>query len=136
MNTEGLDGKMYPFKYKGRKRRKRSSHHQYAIDIIKTFCPGLHICEEVPIKIKRGQTQYLDILLPILWVAFEVHGRQHYEYTPHFHNNEKIYFFKGQQKDEQKREWCELNKIILVELAYDRKHEWGDLIKETIRPVP
>lgn len=48
-------------------------------------------------------------------VAYEISGRQHTEFVPHFHKNKSAYL--GQiKRDFKKIDFCEKNNIILVEI--------------------
>jgi len=74
---------------------------------------------------------FLDFLIPQIKLAIEVHGQQHYEYTPFFHKN-KADFISGQAKDEDKIEWCELNRVDIIVLKYsDTDEQWRDQIENS-----
>jgi len=61
---------------------------------------------------------YLDFFIRTTqFLAFEIQGEQHYKSNTHFFDN-KLAFYKAQNRDRQKREWCELNNINLIELTY------------------
>ena len=45
-------------------------------------------------------------------MAIEVHGQQHYEYSPFFHKT-KAGFYQSLKRDEIKTEWCKLNNFNL-----------------------
>ena len=67
---------------------------------------------------------YLDFFIPNLMLAVEVHGRQHYEYVPFFHKT-KAGYLKARARDEDKKEWCELNNINLIALNYlEDENSW------------
>lgn len=94
--------------------------------------PTIRVCQEVAVKIKPGVTLYLDMYIPLLNVAVEVHGKQHFEYTPHYHKH-KHRFGRACLNDTLKKEWCEINKIILVELNYDEsRDQWTDKLRRAI----
>jgi hypothetical protein len=38
----------------------------------------------------------------------------------------------SRKRDKDKREWCELNEITLVELPYDEEEKWKSLIASAI----
>ena len=59
-------------------------------------------------------------------LAVEVHGQQHYEFTPFFHQT-KADFLLAKAKDEDKIEWCELNNIDLSTLKYSETDEYWRL---------
>ena len=74
---------------------------------------------------------YLDIFMPSISLAIEVHGRQHYEFVPFFHKT-KMDFLLARKRDRDKIEWCELNDIVLVSLPYNEEDRWKSLISSAI----
>ena len=106
----------------------RSSYHLSARSaIIKRF-PTLQVLEEVPIPLRKSETLYLDFYLPLKKICFEVHGEQHYKFIPFYHNT-VLNFLKAQKRDKEKQEWCEINNIKYVELAYNESEaEWREKI--------
>lgn len=131
MKALGLNGREYTWNlskydvYENDK-RKRSKPHLRARGILKEiYGGGYRILEEVKLPGStlphRKSVLYLDFFIPIIRVGIEVHGKQHYEFTPFFHNT-KAAFLKAQTRDEDKLNWCELNDIELIIL----KHSDGD----------
>jgi hypothetical protein len=107
----------------------RSSYHLKAREFINHSYPTLQILEEVPVQIHRGETLYLDFYLPLKKTCFEVHGEQHYKFIPFYHNT-MLNFLKAQKRDREKQEWCELNNIKYIPLAYNESEEiWVERIK-------
>ena len=91
------------------------------------------ILEEVKLPgstdVHRKGVLYLDFLIPQIKLAIEVHGQQHYEYTPFFHKN-KAGFAVAQKKDDDKIAWCELNKVDIIILKYsDTDEQWREQIE-------
>ena len=69
--------------------------------------------------------------MPQSMLAVEVQGQQHYEHNPFFHGTDKFNFFKSLARDNEKRAFCEINNIILVELPYNESDEqWEKHIRE------
>lgn len=66
-------------------------------------------------------TLELDGYCEPLKLAFEFNGRQHYEYSPHFHKN-KTEFYNGQYRDEMKRKLCIEQGIHLLTVPHDCKN--------------
>lgn len=116
---------------KKKRGRRKSKLHLLALDTIKEISPLTRICEEVPIRIRRGHTLYLDIFLPDFNIAVEVQGRQHFEYIHTFHKY-KHRFGRAKLNDDLKREWCTVNNVQLVELRYNDTDEWHDRLSRTI----
>lgn len=134
MKVKDLLGNEYELNVSKKKTlgRKKSSICQDAIDLFQELYPTIRLCQEVAVKIKPGTTLYLDMYAPLLNVAIEVHGRQHYEYVPYYHKY-KHRFGRSCLNDTLKKEWCEINKIILVELSYDESRlEWTEKLRRTI----
>lgn len=113
---------------KGRMQNK-SSYHLQARELISSLYPTLQMLEEVSAPIKKGQVLYLDFYLPLLKWCVEVHGEQHYKFVPYYHGN-IMSFLKSQNKDKEKKEWCEINGIKYIELPYNENIEqWKERLK-------
>jgi hypothetical protein len=107
----------------------RSSYHLAARSIISSIYPTLQILEEVPIQLRRNETLYLDFYLPLKKICLEVHGEQHYKFVPFYHHT-VLNFLKSQKRDKEKQEWCNLNGIQYIDLAYNESEEvWSEKIK-------
>ena len=78
--------------------------------------------QEVAIPLRRTEALYLDFYIPLLKKAIEVHGEQHYKFVAHFHNN-AMGFIKHKKRDNDKKEWCEINGIEYIELPYNESIE-------------
>jgi hypothetical protein len=95
----------------------------------------LRILEEVKLpgstaRYRKG-VLYLDFYIPQIKRAFEVHGQQHYEFTPFFHKAPSD-FVLAKGKDQDKIDWCELNSISLVALKYsDSDDYWRNQIEQS-----
>lgn len=106
--------------------------HIRAMDILKELFPMCQIMSEVIIPTKPFHSQYLDLYIPLLRLGIEVQGIQHYRYTPFF-QKEKLYWYMQKKRDREKKEWCVLNKIILIELPYDEEKEWKTIIQKYVQ---
>lgn len=85
------------------------------------------VLEEMPVV---GTKLSLDFYNANKKIAIEVQGRQHNQYVPHFHGNNKINFISQLRRDHQKKEFCEINNIQLIEL-----YEQDDLSASGIESV-
>jgi hypothetical protein len=134
LQVKDLDGNEYNLQIskKRNRTRERSKLHQQAKEVIRSLFPRLGLVEEVPIKIRKGLTLYLDIFVPSISLVIEVHGRQHYEFIPHFHEH-RHRFGRAKLNDELKKEWCYVNQIRYVELAYNEPNEWETKLRSAIR---
>jgi len=127
-----LDGNKSDWKIKGREvvldHRHTSFLHKSARTILKSRFPTMQILEEVPIKVRKKQTLYLDFYIPLIKLAIEVHGEQHFSINSKYHNSRHD-FIRQIQRDNDKMEWCEINGIKLIVLAYNNQKEWEELLK-------
>lgn len=127
MKVTGLDGKQHKWNLIGHvplmdDTRRCSQYHERARELLSELFPLERILEEVPLP-GSGQLT-ADFFVPMKKIMVEVHGQQHYEYSAFLHGTEGE-FKKGQQRDKNKRSWCELNNIRLVELPYwETNDEW------------
>ena len=112
---------------------KKSKYHLLARKLIKETFNGHTVLEEVKLPGSRDpskkSTLFLDFLVPGVMMAIEVHGQQHYEYSPFFHKT-KAGFYQSLIRDEIKTEWCKLNNFNLVVLKYsDNIDRWRKQIE-------
>lgn len=108
---------------------KRSSYHLRARKVLSKEFAQFITLEEVPLPIRRGDILYADFFIPLLRLAVEVQGEQHFKFSLRFHQD-KNGFRKAQKRDREKLEFCELNNIRLVEFRYDESDEqWTDRLK-------
>ena len=138
MKVTGLNGREYnlnlqKYDVKANDKRKRSKHHIRARKLIKEVYHSYRVLEEVKLpggtSTHKRSVLYLDFFIPNIRKAVEVHGRQHYEYTPFFHKS-KADFILARGRDEDKIEWCELNNIEIITLKYSGSDdEWRKSIK-------
>lgn len=125
MKYKGFDGRVHPlsvtdyFVYDN-SRAAKSDLHLRARKLIKEMFPCDRILEEVtlPGSKKNGSILYSDFLIPSQNIMIEVHGEQHYKFIAHFHHT-IAGFRQSKLRDNDKREWCELNEILLIELPFN-----------------
>ena len=60
----------------------------------------------------------LDFFMPHYNLAFEFQGEQHYKFNKFFHP-EKSALNQQKERDVKKRQWCQLNNILLIEVFND-----------------
>jgi hypothetical protein len=130
MNVVDLDGNSYLWQLTGclshGKITNKSDLHLSARSLIKELFPTLQILEEVPIKITRSETLFLDFYLPLIKTCVEVHGEQHYKFVKFYHQN-MIGFAKSKKRDSSKTEWCNINNIKQIILPhYESIEQWKD----------
>jgi hypothetical protein len=133
MQVTDLDGNISNWQIVGRISKatitNKSSLHLQARELIKVTYPTMQMLEEVTIYPRRSEVSYLDFYIPLIKTCIEVHGEQHYKFTPFYHSN-MMAFFKGQKKDRDKKEWCVLNNIKYIELPYNMTENWKEMIHE------
>ena len=64
----------------------------------------------------------LDCFNRELRIAVEYNGIQHYKFTPYFHKNKEA-FLNQKYRDQMKRQKCQQNGILLIEVPYTVKLE-------------
>lgn len=134
MKVTGLNGREYNLdtkKYLISTRIRRSFYHLQARELIVELFHPYQVLEEVTLpgsSMKRSKLA-LDFLIPSCIMAIEVHGEQHFKYTPFFHKS-KVGFAQAKKRDLDKKEWCRINDIALVELRWDEDPEyWREKIE-------
>lgn len=131
MKVNGLDNRVYPWRLTNHvplnnDSVERSSYHILARELLRTLYPLDRILEELPLPGSYGLT--VDFYVPVHKLMVEVHGKQHYEFTPYFHTN-IMGFWASKKRDKDKRSWAELNNLYLVELPYNESTEqWRERI--------
>lgn len=122
MNVIDLDGNYHKWSLTGHIAKgslnNKSQFHIKARLLIKKCFPTLQILEEVSIPLRKSETLYLDFYIPLIKTCIEVHGEQHFSYTPFYHGS-RLGFIKHQKRDSDKKLWCMNNNIKLIELAYN-----------------
>jgi hypothetical protein len=126
LNNRDVRIEIIPSRYPMRSRSNSRSYGQYNLgkQIRSLYGQGAQILEEFPIPETRLS---LDFFMPNHALAFEFQGLQHDEFNSHFHVD-KDGFERQKIRDQRKREWCEINDIILVEVR-DPNISVGDLME-------
>lgn len=125
MNLLSTNGKVHkidlrPSKWPRRSKEACKSELQWGVSCLLTEnWPNELVLEEFYIP---GDGLYVDFFMPRSMVAIEVHGQQHYAYNAHFHGSRQK-FVESQQRDSRKKEWCQVNGITLVEIAFNEKQD-------------
>ena len=135
MKINGLDGKEYSWNPSASeaKSSQRSSLHIKAKDLLDNLFPYDRILEEVSLPgsktERRRSTLRADLFIPNRNLIIEVHGEQHYKFNKFFYKD-KLSFYRAKARDSEKKEWCQLNDITLVEFNYNEDlDEWRRKIK-------
>lgn len=129
MKVKDLDFKEYKLTLGGytvqaNETRPRSTYHLTARKILKSLFPTAQILEEVPINLRWNQKVHIDFLINQFKIVVEVHGQQHYKFTPMFHASAQD-FIKQKKRDNDLKEWCVINNFTYIELKYDESpEEW------------
>ena len=126
MRVEDLDGRRLNWNARGTQSLfdgPGSGLHQLCRGLLKEKYPTVPVLEEVSFPVRTKKTLYFDFYIPMLNMAIEVQGEQHFKFVKHFHRT-KMAFAKQRKNDQEKRDWCYLNRISLVELRHDETDEW------------
>jgi hypothetical protein len=98
---------------------KRSGPHKKAKALLKELYPNDRILEELILPGTKTQnrksTLKADFFIPMRSLIVEVHGSQHSEFNNFFFKS-KMDFYKAQARDRDKKKWCEINELELIEL--------------------
>lgn len=104
----------------------KSQYHLKARQLLQELFPANPIYEEVPLPgtTKSGKMLCADFFLPTQSMIVEVHGEQHYTDNSFFYAS-RMEFLQAKKRDSNKQEWCEINKLIYIELPYKESlDEW------------
>lgn len=93
--------------------------------------PHLKIKYEQPI---HDLNQRIDIFIPVLGVAIEIHGEQHYKYNSFFFKDEAAWN-KSVNLDRTKATYLHDKGIKLVEIPYNTKISTAEELKSFIDSV-
>lgn len=130
MKIVGLDGKAHKLTLgdEVRSMRGKSILHVLARGVIKKVFPTMKLCEEVHMPGCKTP-MYLDFFIPLSKIAIEVQGQQHYKFVGHFHKD-KSAFYAGKRRDMDKKTWCGLNDVVLIEFPYNETEEqWEERLR-------
>ena len=131
MNIVTLDGDSKKWSLIGtisKNQKNKSTLHIKTRQLLVELFPTLQILEEVPIPVRKSEVLYLDFYLPLKKYCLEVHGEQHYKLVGFYHQN-LMGFLKSKKRDNDKKEWCELNDIKYIELPYNEdENQWKERI--------
>jgi hypothetical protein len=125
-----LDGRKHKISFTKylNQHQNKSELHLSARELLHTIFPFDKICEEVSLPVSRKQTLYADFFVPSRKLMVETHGQQHFDHNTFFHKSKKE-FQLAKARDANKAEWCRINNIRLVILAYDDEDNWESLIR-------
>lgn len=135
MRYEGFDGRKRTLnlaKYTSKRKRKNESGlHKRARKVIHELFNVSYVFEEVALPGSNNEFHnqlYADFFVPKEYLIIEVQGSQHYGYNGHYCKT-AVDFVKQQKRDNDKKEWAELNGFVLIELDYNETDdEWRDKI--------
>lgn len=111
---------------------KRSKPHLKAVALLKEIYPFDIILEELVLPgtktSTRKSTLKADLFIPARMIMVEVHGQQHVEFNSFFFKS-KLEFYKAKARDKDKKKWCDINEIHLIELFHNESIEdWRNKI--------
>jgi hypothetical protein len=109
-NEANKDVSKYRMKWE---KKSRSKFQEGVKFFLQPFWRTHVIYEEFPVV---GTKMTLDIVNLTRKIALEIQGAQHSEFNEFFHNGNKGNYYAQLQRDVEKRRWCELNGLRLVEI--------------------
>lgn len=105
-----------------------SKDQRILYEYLSELYPNFDIIYEFPI---HDLGQRIDIFVPNLGIAIEYHGRQHFEFIPHFHKNLED-FKRAIKLDQIKNEYLYTHGIKLIEIPYNDMVESKEALKALI----
>lgn len=105
-----LNLKKYLINWSG---KSRSKFQKKVKSLLKKYWHTNIVFEEFPVA---GTKMSFDFYNSNKKIAIEVQGQQHNKYVPFFHGNNKMNHLAQLRRDEEKRKFCELNDIKLLEI--------------------
>lgn len=129
MKVVGFDGvqRTWPI-HNYKSKSNASSLHKAVRKFLKTMFPFDKISEELALlgsnKTSKNGLLYGDFFVPSQLLLVEAHGEQHYTFNSHFYKTQKE-FNDALARDKIKKEWCEINNFIYVDLSHkETEDEW------------
>lgn len=127
MTVTDLRGRRVAWNPRGKKLAKCSGPHLRARSLLSEMFPAYNILEEVGIP---NSNLRFDFLIPRRNLVVEVDGRQHGEFSPHFHGTVAAYA-QARRNDADKEQFCETNGLTLVRLIDSESDlEWRERLLE------
>ena len=80
-------------------------------------------CSIVPINPKTNYQLPYDIEIDGYNIIIEVHGKQHYKYTPHLHYNDEKNFYSQRVRDRYKRMYAKSKGYTFIEIPYSMEYK-------------
>jgi hypothetical protein len=113
LNGREINCEVSQQRYPQRTKENCRSEGQYHLgQQLRQLYKGAVILEEFTIP---GSKLSLDFFVPSFKAAFEFQGNQHDGFNQFFHKD-KNDFIKQSQRDQNKKDWCKLNAIKLIEI--------------------
>jgi len=127
MKVIGTNQKQYIWKLTQTETNENASqYHKIAKEILSNLFPLDTVFQECFLPGCKTKL-YLDFYLPLRKLALEISGDQHYNFNSFFHGD-ILGFWRSNTRDNEKRRWCELNEIQLIELDYRETEKWTQQI--------
>lgn len=108
--TENKDVTKYLIKWKS---KSRSLFQREVKFFLEPFWKNQVVYEEFPVI---GTKMTLDFVNLSARIAIEVQGVQHLQYNKFFHGEHQSNWYNQLQRDVDKKRWCELNNLRLIEI--------------------
>ena len=112
-----------------------SSLHRQTLKILSEEYSSYTVFQEYPVQIRNasGVNHYLmfDFYIKEMGMVIECQGEQHFKPNSHFFSG-KASFQRMKDNDAMKREWCEVNDLMFIELLFSEKIT-SSLLKSKIK---
>ena len=77
---------------------------------------------------------FFDFYIKDLGLLIEVQGRQHDEFVKHFHTDRET-FFAAKKRDNLKKEYCEEQNFVLIEIRKDNELDKDKFIERVLEEM-
>jgi hypothetical protein len=105
--------------------RPKSALHRRVAELFRSLFPQFKIFEEESIDVVvdgRRTTLFVDIIVRELSLVIECHGRQHFEFVPHFHQT-RDGFARSVQRDRAKADAVIAAGYSYLVVRYDQESQ-------------
>lgn len=117
----------------------KSALHKKVAGLLQELYPQYTVNEEVPVRVDRGgrfATLFIDLHVKELGLCVECHGRQHFEFVPHFHGTRNG-FVDAVARDRDKAQLIQDSGMSYLVIRYDEEAKLtkGKLLKKILKAI-
>ena len=101
----------------------KSALHTKVRDLLREIYPQYTVSEEGAVKVSLGSrstTVFVDLQVKELGLCIECHGRQHFEFVPHFHGTRNG-FTEAVARDQAKARFIQTSGMSYLIIRFDEE---------------